>query len=190
MKNMNKKPRLILITGRPGSGKTTLVKEFGLMMNYPVFSRDEIKEGYVNTFGIKQDALPKDTNKIVTDAFFDIVELAVTNNISSIAEAAYPHDVWEWYLERFKNKCDISIVICTIDDSLLAKRRLKRGLKDSGREYYHGDPTATHYKKTGEMLPVGNYNQPELPYPTYIISTKNKYSPSLSLVRKKILKKK
>ena len=39
----------------------------GLWM--PLVSRDEIKEGYVNTFGVRHDQLPPDTNRMVTDLF-------------------------------------------------------------------------------------------------------------------------
>jgi len=35
----------------------------------PLVSRDEIKEGYVNTFGVRHDQLPPDTNRMVTDLF-------------------------------------------------------------------------------------------------------------------------
>ena len=46
---MSRKPKCIIITGQPGSGKTTLAKKLGERLWMPVISRDEIKEGYVNT---------------------------------------------------------------------------------------------------------------------------------------------
>ena len=42
------------MTGRAGAGKTTLSKKLGARLWMPVISRDEIKEGYVNTFGVKR----------------------------------------------------------------------------------------------------------------------------------------
>jgi SpoVK/Ycf46/Vps4 family AAA+-type ATPase len=44
---MKRKPKCIIITGRAGSGKTTLAKKLGECLWMPVISRDEIKEGYV-----------------------------------------------------------------------------------------------------------------------------------------------
>src|SRR5206468_10021481 len=70
---MNRKPKCIIITGRPGSGKTTLAKKLGERLWMPVISRDEIKEGYVNTYGVKHDQLPPDTNGLVSELFFGIV---------------------------------------------------------------------------------------------------------------------
>ena len=70
---MTKKPKCIIVTGRQGSGKTTLARKLGERMWMPVICRDEIKEGYVSTFGIKHDELPPDTNRLVTDSFFSFV---------------------------------------------------------------------------------------------------------------------
>ena len=70
---MNGKPKCIIITGRAGAGKTTLSKKLGNELWMPVISRDEIKEGYVNTFGVKHDQLPPETDGIMSDFFFDIV---------------------------------------------------------------------------------------------------------------------
>ena len=52
------KPYLIVVTGRPGAGKSTFAHAFARSAFLPVVSRDEIKEGYVHTFGVRHDALP------------------------------------------------------------------------------------------------------------------------------------
>ena len=55
--NLKRKPMCIIVTGRPGSGKTTLSKKLARRLWMPVISRDEIKEGYVNTYGVRHDEL-------------------------------------------------------------------------------------------------------------------------------------
>jgi adenylate kinase family enzyme len=70
---MNGKPKCIIVTGRAGAGKTTFSKKLGEQLWMPVISRDEIKQGYVNTFGIEHDQLPPGTDGLVTDFFFRIV---------------------------------------------------------------------------------------------------------------------
>jgi len=43
------KPLLIVVTGRPASGKTTLSRILSAEIKCPLLSRDEFKEGYINT---------------------------------------------------------------------------------------------------------------------------------------------
>lgn len=54
---MTAKPKCIVVTGRPGSGKTTLARKLAEGLWMPKISRDEVKEGYVNTFGMKHEQL-------------------------------------------------------------------------------------------------------------------------------------
>ena len=91
---MNSKPVCVIVTGRQGSGKTTLARKLGAMLRMPAIIRDEVKEGYVNTFGVKHDELPSDANRVVTDLFFHLVEEYLRGGVSVVIEAAFQHPVW------------------------------------------------------------------------------------------------
>jgi hypothetical protein len=41
-------PTLVVVSGSPGSGKTTLGHKIALAVRYPAICRDEIKEGMVH----------------------------------------------------------------------------------------------------------------------------------------------
>ena len=42
-------PSLIVVTGRPGAGKTTLAHTLARLIRCPALIRDELKEGFVLT---------------------------------------------------------------------------------------------------------------------------------------------
>jgi 2-phosphoglycerate kinase len=183
---MNRKPKCIIITGQPGSGKNTLAKKLAARLWMPVVSRDEIKEGYVNTFGVKHDELPPDTNGLVTDFFFETVNRYLAGNISIVIEAAFQHQVWEPRLPKILELASPLIILCSVDSAVAARRYLERGLEDATREFYHGDYRVVHYRKTGEILPPAGYTAPKFNLPTIKVSTDGEYVPSLDEIVKQI----
>lgn len=185
---MNNKPKFVVVTGRPGSGKTTLAKELGKLLYFPVVIRDEIKEGYVNTFNVKHDKLPNDTNKIVSKIFFQNIALLLSNKVSVIAEAAFQHKTWEPQIARLKKYSEVFIITCDIDAEVSAKRHLERGLNNPKREFFHGDKRVSHFKKTKIILPAGEYEPLSMNVPTIKVSTLNGYNPKLEKIIQQIAK--
>ena len=183
---MNRKPKCIIVTGRPGSGKTTLAKKLGERLWMPLISRDEIKEGYVNTYGIKHDHLPEETNGLVTDFFFGIVNQYLAGNISVVIEAAFQHHVWEPRMPKIIELSWPWIILCSVDDAMAATRHLQRGLENPNREFCHGDNRVAHYRKTGETLSPASYVAPKFDVPTIQVLTDGEYIPCIDEIVKQI----
>lgn len=164
---MPSKPKCIIITGRPGAGKTTLSQRLGELLRLPVIRRDEIKEGYVNTVGGTHDQLPADTNALVSGLFFDLVTHYLTDNISVIIEATFQHKVWETRIATLTEIAEPFLIICSVDGTLASERYQQRGLEDPERVFYHGN-----------LLP-GDYVAPTFELPTIYVSTEGEYAPPL-----------
>jgi len=176
---MSAKPKCIIVAGRPGSGKNTLGTKLARALWMPLVSRDEIKEGYVNTFGVKHDELGSGANARATDIFFEIVGHYLSAQVSIVIEAAFQHHVWEPRISKIAELSSPVIVLCSIDDAVAARRYLERGLADATREFYHGDNMVVHYRSTGEILPYADWTPPNFDVPTIRVSTEGEYVPTI-----------
>ena len=156
----------------------------------PLISRDEIKEGYVNTYGLKHDELPAKTNGLVSELFFEIVNHYFEGNISVVIEAAFQHHVWEPRITKIVELAHVWIILCSVDSAVAARRHLQRGLENPDREFYHGDKHVTHFRNTGEILSPASYAAPEFNVTTIEVSTKEEYVPSIEEIVKKIRRSK
>lgn len=183
---LSKKPKCIIVTGRAGAGKTTLSKTLGQKLWMPVISRDEIKEGYVNTFGVKHDQLPSETDRLVTDCFFEVVFQLLMGKVSIIIEAAFQHPVWESRMPKLLELSHPFFVICSIDEGIAAERHLQRGLANPRREFYHEDKRVSLFRATGEIGTPQPYVAPNFDLSTLQVSTENDYLPSLDEIKNKI----
>jgi len=179
---MDATPRCIVVSGRPGSGKTTLAGELSRRLYLPKVSRDEIKEGYVNTFGVKHDQLPEDTNGKVNEVFFATSLNLLISNVSVVLEAAFQHKLWALVVPRIQEVAHTYFVICDLDAETSARRHLERGLSDPSREYFHGDKRVKIYKETGEFSPGGPYDAPHFEAPTMRVSTIEGYKPDIEQI--------
>jgi predicted kinase len=183
---MNRKPACIIVTGRAGSGKTTLARKLGERLWLPVISRDEIKQGYVNTYGVQHDRLPPDSNRFVSDLFFDIVNQYLSGNVSVIIEAAFQQRVWEPRMSQIVKSASPWMVLCSADDAVVMRRHLQRGLENPEREFYHGDRRVSDFRNTGEVLSPESYEAPKFDVPTIEVSTDEGYVPSIDEIVKQI----
>jgi predicted kinase len=173
-----KKPLLIIVTGRPGAGKTTLAHTIARKIGCPTMCRDEVKEGFVNTMQSSHESLGKNVNQEIYSTFFEILEFLLSKQITLVAEAAFQHKLWAPPLEQLSQISQIKIIVCTVDPHLARSRFIQRGLSDPNRLRFHGD-WGVRAVREGIEVPLRNYDPPLLPIPTLEVNTSDGYFPGL-----------
>ncbi len=132
------RPTLLVISGPPGSGKTSLAHALARLIGCPAVCRDEIKEGMVHAVG-EFAAAPGDELTLRTlPTFFGVLDLLLAAGVSTVAEAAFQDRVWRPRLERLQGLADIKIVQCFVD-ARISPDRIQRRQKELPTRRAHAD---------------------------------------------------
>jgi predicted kinase len=174
----NRRPTLGIVSGPPGSGKTTLARMLANALSCPLISRDEINEGILQTFSHVNEVANKDrVAKSTFDAFFRVIELLVCSDVTLVAEAAFQDQRWRIGLEPLVPKADIKVIHCTVGPEVAHQRIIRRRheQKDVLRST-RASSTRAADAPTSAVLP---FEPLALPVPSLCVATTDGYDPPL-----------
>jgi predicted kinase len=170
-------PTLIVVSGPPGSGKTTLAHEIARRVGCPAICRDEIKEGMVhaNPGFVASTSDPLSLRTLHT--FFEVLRLLLTDGVSIVAEAAFQNKLWRPGLEPLTDLAEIRIVHSVVDAAIRRDRMQRRLAQEPGRAA-HAD--LAHLQDGGRTgAQIDDFDPVSLDAPEIHVGTTDGYHPGL-----------
>jgi predicted kinase len=173
-----RRPTLVVVSGPPGSGKTTLAHALAAAVPCPAICRDEIKEGMVHAHGGAFEAGPGDPlTRRTLPLFFDVVGRLLAGGVSVVAEAAFQDAVWRSGLEPLAELAQMRIVHCTVDAAVSYERATARRAWRPA----HGDG-ALDVEPAVWAARVTAFERLSIAAPAIDVDTTDGYRPTLSEV--------
>ncbi|ROR72167.1 AAA family ATPase [Bogoriella caseilytica] len=167
-------PRLIIVSGQPGSGKTTLAHRVAREIGCPAVIRDEIKEGMVHAHGPGFQPAESDPLTMRTyPLFFECLQLLLAAGVAVVAEAAFQHRLWHTGLGPLMDLGELRIVRChTQEHTMMARRRIRMS----------SEPTRAAHADAATLTPEPEWTPLHLDRPTLDVDTTDGYRPGLEAI--------
>jgi len=145
-----KQPQLIIITGLPGTGKTTLGHYVSEKLNIPFFSKDDIKDKLFDGLGWSDREWSQKIGGVSYNIFYYVVESLLKANTSLIIETNFNPKFANKTIKEIHNKYNcISLQIRCITDGEVLFNRFKDRAESTSRHPGHAD-----YDSLDEWKPI------------------------------------
>lgn len=172
------RPTLVVVSGGPGTGKTTLAHDLASALGCPAVIRDEIKQGMVLSTPGHRSGGSDPLDRLTFAAFAEVLAVLLTAGVSVVAEAAFQDRLWRSLLQKPGSLGRLRVIRCAAPAEVAHERIVRRAARSPHRAAHADrellDAIASGARSLDDFEPIS------LDAPTLDVDTSDGYAPGLA----------
>ncbi len=176
-------PLLVLVSGAPGTGKTTLADHLSQALSLPRLSKDTIREIMIDAFNIQSWEESKSIGVPAYRVYYGVIAQLLAAGISTIADCNFHRGVSEHDVGRLIAKAHGVLIHCRTTHTTSTQRFIERS-QQPDRRHAAMDAERLAQIEAGQFeVPWWAYDEPmQLDVPTLVVDTTAGYTPSIDAI--------
>jgi predicted kinase len=169
-------PRLVIVTGAPGTGKTILATRLSRELGLPLLTKDTIKEAMMDALPVPDREASIHLGAAVFRVLFTFSQSLLDAAIGIVLEGPFTHPQADAPLRELGQNAQTALIHCVAPAELVLRRyreRYEAGLRHPG----HFDGVVL--EGLAARLQAGEYEAPLLDVPKLTVDTSDGYDPTL-----------
>ena len=166
------KPVLIIVSGPPTSGKTTLAKSIAQKFNFPLITKDNLKEILFDTIGWKDRQWSQKIGFASFSIMHHFLDLLMQTGQSLIIEGNFKTEFESQHLKPRLKQFNYNAIqiMCQCDGKILFDRFKQRS--ESGKRH-PGHCDTGNYEELKNSLLIGKYQPLDIESPVIVFDSTN-----------------
>jgi predicted kinase len=162
---------LVLVSGAPGVGKTTLARMLASDLSMALLSKDTVKESLGETMGAESVERSQDLGRAAVRVLYDLAREQLTFGVPVVVESGF-HQANASEVEPLVELAPSVLIHCHAPNDVVAARTLGRA----------GERHGVHFDAERLPFDTSAYGVMELDVPVMFVDTADGYNPDYPTV--------
>jgi len=172
-------PRLVIVTGAPGTGKTILATRLAREVGLPLLTKDAIKEAMMEVLPVPDREASMQLGAAAFRLLFTLSQSLLDAGIGIVLEGPFAHPRADAELQELGRGARTVLIHCVAPSDLVFRRYRER--HESGQRHPgHFDGVVLDGLEA--RLQAGEFQAPLIGVPALVVDTRDGYSPSFEQI--------